>query len=91
MNERDRFSNGRWDAMREAVVIDGRPEVVVTQGALEACTGRRIEPGEAVLLVADDAPRFVRAARATPADDGTITLTARIMASRSWEVEAYAE
>ena len=86
-----RFQNGRWDAMRDAVVVGGDPEVVVTRAALEGWTGGTVTPSEAPALLAADADRFVRAARATPADDGTITLTARIMTSRSWDVEAHAD
>ena len=91
MNDVDRFHTGRWDAGRDGVVVDGDPEVVVTRGALEGWTGRAVEPREASALVAADADRFLRAARATPADDGTVTLTARILAGRSWEVEPYAD
>lgn len=87
----DHLEKGRWDAMRDAVVVDGRPELVVTRAALEAWAGRPIESSEGPALLAADASLFVRAARATPADDGTVTLTARIMASRSWAVDAHAD
>ena len=86
-----RFQNGRWDAMRDALVVDGDPEVVITRAALEGWLGSVVDREEAAALVAADADRFVRAARATPADDGTVTLTARIMTARSWEVEAHAD
>ena len=91
MNDVDRFQDGRWDAGRDAVVIAGRPEVVVTRSALEGWAGRAVRPDDACELVAAEADRFVRAARATPADDGTVTLTARILSSRSWEVEPHAD
>ena len=85
------LSNARWDAMRDAVVADGDPEVVVTMGALEAYFNRRVAPEDAASLVIEGAQALSRAARATPADDGTITLTARILASRDWEVDEHAE
>lgn len=91
MNDVDRFAAGRWDAMRDAVVVPGRPEVVVTRGALETYQNRPVTPEEGPGILAEAAPRFVRAARATPEDDGTVTLTARIMSSRSWEVEDHAD
>ena len=85
------LDNARWDAMRDAVVAGGDPEVVVTTSALEAYFGRRVAAEDAASLVIEESQVLARAARATPADDGTITLTARILASRDWEADEHAD
>ena len=86
-----RFKDVRWDAMRDAAVAGRDPEIVVTSGALEVLAGGPVASEDAPALVAEEADRLARMARATPADDGTITLTARVAASRSWEVESHDE
>ena len=68
----------RFDAMRDAVVID-RPdaEVVVSRDALERWFGRAVPPEAAVARALSMEPVLRRAANAAEPDDGTITITAR--------------
>ena len=66
-------------------------EVVVTLDALEGYANRRLSPTEAVSLVVEEANVFRRAANATPADDGTTTLTRSLLLERSWTLDAYAD
>ena len=68
----------RFDAMRDAVVIDrADAEVVVSRGALEAWFGRAVPPAAAVARALSMEPVLRRAANAVAPDDGTVTITAR--------------
>ena len=69
----------------------GDGEVVVTLAALEGLANRRLAPGDAVALVRDEANTFRRAANATPADDGTVTLTRLLLLERSWQLAEHAD
>lgn len=78
--------------MRDAVIVPrGGDEVVVTLDALEGFANRRLRPDDAVALVIEAANTFRRAANATPADDGVVTLTRNILLERSWTLDAYAD
>ena len=86
-----RFSNSHWDAMRDAVVSKGHPEIVVTREALETFLNGALVPTDAPAVAFEAADQLARAARATPADDGVVTLTARILACRDWSVVEHGE
>lgn len=70
----------RFDAMRDAVVIDrADAEVVVSRDALEAWFGRAVPPEAAVARALSMEPVLRRAANAAEPDDGTVTITARLL------------
>ena len=70
----------RYDAMRDAVVIDrADAEVVVSRDALEGWFGRAVPPAAAVARALSMEPILRRAANAAPPDDGTVTITARLL------------
>ena len=77
--------------LAEAIMAGDMPEVVITRAALESFFNIRVAAEDAANLVIEEAVLLARAARATPADDGTITLTARILSSRDWSSDAYVE
>ena len=77
----------RFEAMRDAVVIDRRDaEVAVTREALESWFGRPVPPEAAVARALSIEPVLRRAANAIQPDDGVVTITARLLA-RQREVE----
>ena len=79
-----------FDRMRDAIVVPrGTDEVVIPLDALEGFASRRLDPADALSLVAEEAGRLRRAANATPADDGVVTLTKSILLERSWTFDAY--
>ena len=76
--------------MRESVVVPhGRDEVVIPLDALEGFASRRLGADDALAVVVEEAARLRRAANATPADDGVVTLTKTILLERSWTFDAY--
>ena len=72
----------RFDAMRDAVVIDRRDaQVVVTRSALEAWRGKPVPAAAAVAYALSIEPALRRAANAVAPDDGIITITPRLLAN----------
>ena len=72
----------RFDAMRDAVVIDRRDaEVAVTRTALEAWRGKPVPAEIAVSYALSIEPVIRRAANAVQPDDGVVTITPRLMAN----------
>ena len=81
-----------YDRDRGAVVVrTGRFEFVIVHDAIEAYVNRKLDSDEAVAAVTDYKSVFRAAGNATPAFDGVITLTARIMAERDWTLAAAGE
>ena len=77
----------RYEAMRDAVVIDRRDaEVAVSRDALEAWFGRPVPAEASVARALSIEPVLRRAANAVAADDGVITITTRLL-TREREAE----
>ena len=71
----------RFDAMRDAVVIDRRDaEVAVTRSALADWFGKPVPEAAAVSRALSIEPVLRRAANAVQPDDGIITITPRLLA-----------
>ena len=71
----------RFDAMRDAVVIDRRDaEVAVTRSALADWFGKPVPEAAAVSRALSIEPVLRRAANAVQPDDGVITITPRLLA-----------
>jgi len=76
-----------YDKMRQSVVIEaGRARVVVSLEALEDYFNRELAPDDAVIGAIEAGATIRLAANATPADDGLITITSRILNGRLWEL-----
>ena len=74
-------STARFDAMRDGVVIARRDaEVLVTRNALEDWFKRKLANEAAVNAALAIEPVLRRAANAIEPDDGTITITQRLLA-----------
>ena len=72
----------RYDPMRDAVVIDRRDaEVVVVRSALSDWFGKPVAEAAAVSRALAIEPTIRRAANAVAPDDGTITITSRLLAA----------
>ena len=72
----------RYDAMRDAVVIDRRDaEVVIVRSALSDWFGKPVHEAAAVSRALSIEPTIRRAANAVQPDDGTITITSRLLAA----------
>ncbi len=74
------MKTARFDEFAGAVVIDGRDVTVeVTREALEALYAKDFSPDEAVAKAVKQAARLNRLAKAIPADDGKIHITANLL------------
>ena len=74
-------STARFDPMRDAVVIDRRDaEVAVARDAIAEWFGKPVPEAAAVSMALSIEPTLRRAANAIEPDDGTITITRRLLA-----------
>ena len=73
----------RYDRMSEAVLMDGKHNLVVavTRDALEALYDRSFEPEEAVIKAVEEVRRLTVLADRIPADDGRIMITKDMLLS----------
>ena len=75
------ISTARYDAMRDAVVVERRDAtVVVVRQALEDWFAKPVPAEAAVNVALSIEPVLRRAANAIAPDDGTITVTKRLLA-----------
>jgi len=81
------IESAEYDRMRQSVVIAAnRAQVIVSLEALENYFSRSLNADEAV-EGAIEAGNIIRlAANATPADDGMINITSKILNGRQWEL-----
>ena len=74
------MKTARYDDFSGSVVIDGRGVTVeVTREALEALYAKDFSAEEAVAKALKQSARLNRLARAIPADDGKIHITAELL------------
>ncbi len=81
------IDTAEYDRMRHSVVFAAnRAQVIVSLEALESFFSRSLDAEEAV-EGAMEAGNIIRlAANATPADDGMINITSKILNGRQWEL-----
>lgn len=82
----------RWDPYRGAVVAPaGQTQVVISLEALESWAGRSLNEDEAIETVIDERAMFAAIANTLAETDGVITITSRVVNSRSWTTHPYSE
>ncbi len=81
------IESAEYDRMRQSVVmIAGRGHVIISLEALESYFNRELNAEDAVVGAIEAGSIIRLAANATPADDGVINITSKILNGRAWEL-----